>query len=398
MGSQPALARPGGNLTGLSVGFGEGLVGKWLELLQDMVPRLSTVAVIANPDSSMARDLAKELQAIAPARGLKLRLIEVRDPAALDRAFEQARRKAQAVMVLPDPTVFAHRWQVTALAAKHRLPAIYPTRDYVEAGGLITYGPDFAVMFRRAADYVDKILRGAKPGDLPIEQPTQYVLVVNLKTAKALGHHHPRVDSAARRRSDSMNRAGSTLVIVLFSWLMSAWVAEETHAQQPAGPRRIGVVAMGAISEEAKVFKQELRDAGYVEGRDISIDWWQGGGDYSYVSEAVADMVQRKVDVIVVAGTPAALAAKRATSTIPIVMALVADPVGSGLVASLARPGGNVTGLSAMAVELSTKRLQLLKEAIPRATRVGVIFNPDAPYNSKVISLLKVAAPGLGSS
>lgn len=186
-GLAASLARPGSNLTGLSVGFGEGLVGKWLELLQEIVPRLSTVAVIANPDNSIGRDLSKELQAIAPARGLKVQIIELRDAAALDRAFEQAGRKAQAAIVLPDSTVFAHRKQITALAAKHRLPAIYPNRDYVETGGLITYGPDFSVMFRRAADYVDKILKGAKPGDLPIEQPTQFVLVVNLKTAKALG-------------------------------------------------------------------------------------------------------------------------------------------------------------------------------------------------------------------
>ncbi len=186
-GLAASLARPGGNLTGLSVGFGEGLVGKWLELLQDMVPRLSTVAVIANPDNSIARDLTKELRSIAPARGLKLQIIELRDAAALDRAFEQAGRKAQAAMVLPDSTAFAYRAQVTALAAKHRLPTIYPNRDYIEAGGLITYGPDFSVMFRRAADYVDKIFKGAKPGDLPIEQPTQFVLVVNLNTAKALG-------------------------------------------------------------------------------------------------------------------------------------------------------------------------------------------------------------------
>jgi putative ABC transport system substrate-binding protein len=181
-----SLARPGGNLTGLSVGLAQGLASKWVELLKDMVPRLSTLAVIANPTTAIDRDLAKELQVIAPAQGLKLRLIEVREPAALDRAFEQA-GKAQAVLVLPDPMLFSHRRQVTALAARHRLPAIYPSRDYIDAGGLITYGPDFAVMFRRAADYVDKILRGARPGDLPIEQPTQHVLVVNLKTAKTLG-------------------------------------------------------------------------------------------------------------------------------------------------------------------------------------------------------------------
>ena len=192
-----------------------------------------------------------------------------------------------------------------------------------------------------------------------------------------------------------MTRAGWGLVIALVSCLMPAWAVEETHAQQPAGPRRIGVVDMGSgvEREEGQAFKQALRDAGYVEGQDISIDWRQVGSDSTHVSEAIADMVRHNVDVIVAVGTPVALAAKRATSTIPVVMALVADPVGSGLVASLARPGGNVTGLSAMAVELSTKRLQLLKEAIPKATRVWVVFNPEAPYNSKVIGLLKAAAP-----
>lgn len=182
-----SLARPGGNLTGLTTGLSEGMAGKWLELLQETVPRLSTVAVIATTDSPIVRDLAKELEAIAPTRGVKVRLIEVREPGTLNRAFEQAARKAQAVLVLPDPIFSAHRGQLTALAAKHRLPAIYPLRDYVDAGGLMAYAPDLTVMFRRAAEYVDKILKGAKPGDLPIEQPTKFELVVNLKTAKALG-------------------------------------------------------------------------------------------------------------------------------------------------------------------------------------------------------------------
>ena len=186
-GLAAGLARPGANLTGLAVGLGQGLASKWVELLQDLIPRLSTVAVIANPDTAIDRDLTNELQTIVSARGLKLRLVEVREPVTFDRAFEQARRKTQAAIVLPDPVLFSHRGQVTALAARYRLPVIYPSRDYIEAGGLITYGPDFSVMFRRAAEYVDKILRGASPGDLPIEQPTQHVLVVNLKTARALG-------------------------------------------------------------------------------------------------------------------------------------------------------------------------------------------------------------------
>jgi putative ABC transport system substrate-binding protein len=186
-GLASSLARPGGNLTGLSMGWGEGMAGKWLELLQETVPKLSSVAVIANPGNPLVEDLVKELEAIAPTRRLKLRLIEVREPGALDGAFRQAGQKAQAVLVLPDPMFAAHLQHVTALAAKYRLPAMYYLREFVDAGGLMAYGPDLAVMTRRAAEYVDKILNGARPGDLPIEQPTKFELVVNMKTAKALG-------------------------------------------------------------------------------------------------------------------------------------------------------------------------------------------------------------------
>ena len=144
-----------------------------------------------------------------------------------------------------------------------------------------------------------------------------------------------------------------------------------------------------------QAFRQGLQDAGYVEGRDVVIEWRSGSGDYARMPSLVADLVQGKVEVIVVSGTPPAQAAKRATSTIPIVLAIVADPVGSGLVASLAHPGGNVTGLSLMTSDLSAKRLQLLKEAIPRLTRVAVLWNPDTPYSRKMNDELKAAAPAL---
>ena len=125
------------------------------------------------------------------------------------------------------------------------------------------------------------------------------------------------------------------------------------------------------------------------------IEWRSASGDYARIPELAADLVQRKVDVIVVEATLAAQAVKRATSTIPIVMAVVADPVGSGLVANLAHPGGNVTGLSLMVADLSAKRLQLLKEAIPRLTRVAVLWNPATPYHPKVVDELKAVAPSL---
>jgi putative ABC transport system substrate-binding protein len=183
-----SLARPGGNLTGMSMGFGEEFSGKWLQLLQETVPGLTTVAMIMNPNNSVARDLANDTVAIAPKRHLKIHIIEMREPEDIDGVFDQARRQAQAVLMHGDGLLTVqHRGQITALAAKHRLPAIYNVPEFMDSGGLMAYAPDLAVMCRRGADYVDKILKGAKPADLPIEQPTRYVLVVNLKTAKALG-------------------------------------------------------------------------------------------------------------------------------------------------------------------------------------------------------------------
>ncbi|MGH8864716.1 MAG: ABC transporter substrate-binding protein [Burkholderiales bacterium] len=154
-------------------------------------------------------------------------------------------------------------------------------------------------------------------------------------------------------------------------------------------------MAFSPESKEALEFRHALRDAGYAEGRDISIEWRSANGNYDRLPELAADLVQRELDVIVVDSTAGAQALTRATSTIPIVMTLVADPVGSGLVTNLAHPGGNVTGLSLMAAELWPKRLQLLKETIPRLTRVAVLSNPRAPWYPKAVEHLKAVAPSL---
>ena len=177
-----------------------------------------------------------------------------------------------------------------------------------------------------------------------------------------------------------------------------AVVRHDAHAQQPASPRRIGVLLVGPSLEgmEAEAFRQGLRAAGYVEGRDVMIEWRSAHGDYDRVAALAVDLVQSKVDVIVSDGTVGTRAAKRATSTIPIVMTLVSDPVGSGLVANLAHPGGNVTGLTIITNELSAKQLQLLKESIPGATKAAVLWNPATPYHPKAVENLKAAAPSLG--
>jgi putative tryptophan/tyrosine transport system substrate-binding protein len=191
-GLATSLAKPGANLTGLSMANTEEMAGKWLELLQETIPRLSTVAVVANPDNAMSSLYANRLEATGPTRGLKMRVYQVRAPEELDRAFDQAGRNAQALIVVADPNLITQQKRVVALAAKHKLPDMHIERDFVDAGALISYAPDYVQMFTRAAEYVDKILRGAKPGDLPIEQPTKFELVVNLKRAATLGIKIPR--------------------------------------------------------------------------------------------------------------------------------------------------------------------------------------------------------------
>ena len=184
-------------------------------------------------------------------------------------------------------------------------------------------------------------------------------------------------------------------VVALATGSTVAVVPHGVRAQQPASQRRIGVllVSWSPESKVAQAFREGLRDAGYVEGRDVVVEWRYARGDYSRIPQLAVELVQSKVDVIVANGTVGTREAKRATSTIPIVMVLPADPVGSGLVASLAHPGGNITGNTIMSPDLTAKRLQLLRELVPQATRVAILWNPDSPYSQNVIEELKAAAP-----
>jgi putative ABC transport system substrate-binding protein len=185
-----SLARPGGNVTGLSLLFPE-LVGKCLELLKQAVPRVSRVAFLWQPgalDERTEKDRLKRAEVAARALGVRLQFVEARGPEDFDRAFsDMTRARAEALTALGGAMLFNERRRLVALAAKHRLPAVFPFREFVDVGGLMAYGPDLADLSRRAATYVDKILKGAKPGDLPVEQPTKFELVINVKTAKALG-------------------------------------------------------------------------------------------------------------------------------------------------------------------------------------------------------------------
>lgn len=185
-----SLAQPGGNVTGLS-GLAPELVGKCLDLLKQAVPGVTRVAVLWQPGGLGERtekDQLKEADTAAQALGVRLQFLEARGPADLDRAFsEMTRARAGALTVLTSTMLFGVRRRLVDLAVKNRLPTVYPWREAVDAGGLMAYGPDLADLLRRVGTYVDKILKGTKPGDLPVEQPTKFELVINLKTAKALG-------------------------------------------------------------------------------------------------------------------------------------------------------------------------------------------------------------------
>jgi len=186
LGLAASLARPGGNVTGLT-NLSEELPGKWMELLKETLPRVSRVAVLSDPRSTA--DQVRVSEAAARSLGLRLQVLNVRRPEELEIAFAQARKhRAEALIVLSSALFYVHRAELVALAAKQRLPTIYHQEEFVVgSGGLMSYGPDFHDLFRRAAGYVDKILKGAKPGDLPIERPTKFDLVINMTTAKTLG-------------------------------------------------------------------------------------------------------------------------------------------------------------------------------------------------------------------
>ena len=182
-----SLARPGGNITGLA-NLAQEVVGKQLELLKEVAPKVSRVAVLQNPSNHAHPFVLRQAEGAARALGLQLHIVQARTPAEIDAAFAAMRsQRAGGVLVLRDSLFSAQRTQIPALAAKSRLPAVYGLREEAEAGGLMAYGANVLLMYRRAATYVDKILKGAKPADLPVEQPTKFELVVNLKTAKALG-------------------------------------------------------------------------------------------------------------------------------------------------------------------------------------------------------------------
>jgi putative ABC transport system substrate-binding protein len=181
-----SLARPTGNITGLSFAFGEKFSGKWVELLKEAVPKVSRMIILGNPTHPMHGNYLREMMAAAQSLGVQLRVLEVRDLPEIEKALAMiGDARVGGLIVTADPLLFVHRTRIAEFVGSRKLPTMFPFGEF--AGGLMSYGPSFLDSYRRAATYVDKILKGAKPADLPVEQPTKFELVINLKTAKQIG-------------------------------------------------------------------------------------------------------------------------------------------------------------------------------------------------------------------
>jgi putative ABC transport system substrate-binding protein len=196
-----SLARPGGNITGFSQRE-FGFAAKWLELLKQIAPNVTRAAVIRDPSLVSTGGMVGAIQAVAPSLGVELTPVDSRDPEAMERGIAGfARSTTDGLLVMPSPSAIVHREKIIGLAARHRLPAVYPYRFFVTSGGLSSYGNDVVDLYRQAASYVDRILKGEKPADLPVQYPTKYELVLNMKTAKALSLQIPDI---VRLRADEV--------------------------------------------------------------------------------------------------------------------------------------------------------------------------------------------------
>jgi putative tryptophan/tyrosine transport system substrate-binding protein len=254
-----SLARPGGNVTGLS-NQGADLAGKRLEVLREVNPGLRRFAVLANAEYPGRISEIADIQTAARTLGLDVAVFEVRPAEDISPVFDMMRKDgAEALYVVGDTFMNSNRARISTLAIQARLPTIYVAREYVEAGGLMSYGANIPHLFARAAELVDKIVRGTKPSDIPVEQPTKFELVINLKTAKALG----------LPRGRSMRRREFITLLGASAWPLTA------RAQQATMPviGFLGSDSPELYTDRLRAFRRGLKDAGYIESENVAIEY-----------------------------------------------------------------------------------------------------------------------------
>ena len=367
-----SLARPGGNVTGFMTNE-YSIGGKWLELLKQIAPGVTRAAILRDSTQGSGTSMFAAVQAVAPSLRVEVSPVNMRDAGETERAIAAfALSPNGGLVVTAGGAAARHRDLIVTLASRHKLPAVYFERSFAAAGGLVSYGADYFDQFRLAAGYVDRILKGEKPADQPVQAPTKYELVLNLKTARVLGLDVPaallaRADEVIEKRREFILYGGAAMALPAVAKAQSGKLLT------------LGFLGTGTPQTQGTwlaALVQRLRELNWIDGHTIAIDVrWAEGRPERY-AEITSDFVKRKVDVIVTSGS-AVPTLMQATSVIPIVFGIEGDPVGRGLVASLARPGGNVTGLSSLSAELAGKRLELLRELLPQLRRVAVMHNAN---------------------
>jgi putative ABC transport system substrate-binding protein len=388
--------RPVGNLTGVYDLY-TGLASKHLELLRDLLPAARTVALFVNPSNPNAHVYVPEAQAAADTLGLHVEVLTVSAEGDLEAAFRIiTRQRADALIMIVDPFFIAWRKQFTALAARWATPAIYPIRWFADVGGLMSYGAAAHELTQLMGTYIGKILQGARPADLPIQESAKFELIINLKTAKALGLTLPATPGPCRR-GDRMRRRDFIMALAGATTGVSA-----VRGQEPR--RAIGVLSAlpkptgsfdPALPGALTAFYQGLRETGFVEGRNMSIEYRWADGHCDRIPSLAAELVSRNVTVIWAFDLPSAFAAKAATKATPIVFTVGADPVKVGLVESFSRPTGNLSGLSVSLSVTGPKRVELLHELLSSVNTIAVLGNSDNPNFHPDVSDIQAAANAL---
>jgi ABC-type uncharacterized transport system substrate-binding protein len=370
-----SLSRPGGNVTGIFVRQLE-LASKRIEIAREAFPRATVVGIAFDTVSREQSDAAAEA---ARKLSLEPRMIEVKGEQDYGGAFSAMDDARGQPLILPASPIFMRdRAAIAQALLERRIPSVAAFRENMEAGALISYGFDLMGLFYDIASYVHRIAGGRQA-----VRHTDRAIAALLHGGQSQDGGIARrfFVGCVRRPGQRGARMRRREFITLLGGAAASW-SLAARAQQPGKLPTIGYLGQSTLAVESQrvaALVQRLRELGWTEGRTVAIEYRWGEGRSERAAEIAVEFVRLKVDVIVTSGTPQVIAARQATSLIPIVFASAGDPVGSGLVASLARPGGNVTGLSSQMTDTAAKRLEFLREVVPSLRRLAIMVNVSNP-------------------
>ena len=395
-----SLARPGGNTTGMST-LAEDLTPKLLDLVRELLPAAKSVAALFNRSNPSNPVLVNNLRTAAGTVGMVVLPVELASPAMLEDAFSAISAAHPDVLLLvPDGgTTLDLGDRIAAFALAKKLPSMAIVPEYARFGGLIAYGVPSRYLFAKSAYFVKRIFDGASPAELPNPRRSNWRSTSGSRRRWASQCRHPFLRAPTRwSKSSAMSPGDDMRRRDFIGSIGGAMVAWPRAARTQQSPPVVGLLHQGALPPPplTAIFRRGLVEAGVVDGQDIRIEQRAADGQYDRLPALAAELVSRQVTVIAADFLPAALAAKAATRTIPIVFLSGSDPIGSGLVSSINRPTGNVTGIAFMFTRLGAKRLELLRELIPDVASIATLINPTNPNSGPQLDDLQTAAHALG--